>query len=222
MITNWGAHHLDITAWGLGCDPSSVRGTCEWMDLSGDKLWNVHTTYDLHYDCNGTDVHVKDTYQMGVKFVGENGDWLWCTRGAMKVTPSDPEPKVQPGMLGPIAASKPSLMEPMKDPAVPLLTSDDHFRNWLEACLASDPKLSVTNAEGGHRSTAFCSLGRMCMELSRGKKDGAFLKWDAAKEVSGDPVADRMLAPFARGKYDLHVPLAAAGLDYAKMIKPLV
>jgi len=38
MITNWGAHHLDITAWGLGCDPSSVRGTCEWMDLSGNKL----------------------------------------------------------------------------------------------------------------------------------------------------------------------------------------
>ena len=38
MITNWGAHHLDITAWGLGCDPSSVRGTCGWMDLSGTNL----------------------------------------------------------------------------------------------------------------------------------------------------------------------------------------
>ncbi len=221
MITNWGAHHLDITAWGLGCDPRAVRGTCEWMDQSGDKLWNVHTTYDLHYDCNGTDVHVCDKYQMGVKFIGENGDWLFCTRGAMKVTPSDPEPKVRPGELGPIAASKDSLMEKMANPAVPLLTSGDHFRNWLEAIAAEDPSLSVTNAEGGHRSTAFCSLGRMCMELGRGKKDGASLAWDAATETSGDPKADQMLVPFARGRYDLRVPLAAAGLDFAKMIRPL-
>ncbi len=222
MITNWGAHHLDITAWGLGCDPRSVRGTCEWMDLSGDKLWNVHTTYDLHYDCNGTDVHVSDKYQMGVKFVGENGEWLWCTRGAMKVTPSDPDQPMKPGQLGALAASKNVLLEPMKNPEIPLLTSDDHFRNWLEAIAAEDPRLTTTNAEGGHRSTAFCSLGRMCMELSRGKKAGAELTWDATKEVTGNPEADKMLVPFARGMYDLHVPLAAYRYDYEKMIHPLV
>ena len=229
MITNWGAHHLDITAWGLNCNPSSVRGTCEWMDLSGTKLWNVHTTYDLHYDCGGTDVHVNNKYQMGVKFVGENGDWLWCTRGAVKVTPSDPEPVVAPGQLGPIAASKPSLLDPLTtitDDALAhgeekFLTTDDHFENWLEAIARQDPRYTVATAEEAHQSTAFCSLGRMCMELGRGKAGGATLNWDAKKEVSGDPKADAMLAPFARGKYDLHVPLAAAGLDYAKMIKPL-
>ena len=230
MITNWGAHHLDITAWGLNCNPSSVRGTCEWMDLSGDKLWNVHTTYDLHYDCGGTDVHVNNKFQMGVKFVGENGDWLWCTRGAMKVTPSDPEPKVRPGQLGPIAASKPSLLDPLTkvtDDALAhgeekFLTTDDHFENWLEAIARQDPRYTVATAEEAHQSTAFCSLGRMCMEFGRGKAGGATLNWDAKKEVSGDPKADAMLAPFARGKYDLHVPLAAAGLSYDKMIKPLV
>jgi predicted dehydrogenase len=230
MITNWGAHHLDITAWGLNCNPSSVRGTCEWMDLSGDKLWNVHTTYDLHYDCGGTDVHVNNKFQMGVKFVGENGDWLWCTRGAMKVTPSDPEPKVRPGQLGPIAASKPSLLDPLTkitDDALAhgeekFLTVADHFENWLEAIARQDPRYTVATAEEAHQSTAFCSLGRMCMELGRGKAGGATLNWDAKREVSGDPKADAMLAPFARGKYDLHVPLAAAGLSYDKMIKPLV
>jgi predicted dehydrogenase len=221
MITNWGAHHLDITAWGLGRDATAVRGTCGWMDLSGGRLWNVHTTYDLHYDCAGADVHVNDKFQMGVKFIGENGDWLWCTRGAMKVTPSDPEPKVKPGMLGPIAASKPSLMEPMKDPEIPLLTAENHFLNWLEAVRANNPALAVTNAEGGHRSTSFCSLGRMCMELSRGRKDGASLAWDPVKETTGSADADRMLTPFARGRYDLRNPLREAGLSYEKFIKPL-
>ena len=90
----------------------------------------------------------------------------------------------------------------------------------LNGILREDPSYTVTNAEGGHRSTAFCSLGRMCMELSRGKKEG-FLKWDAANEVTGNAEADRMLKPFARGKFDLRVPLKAAGLDYDKMVKPL-
>jgi predicted dehydrogenase len=221
MITNWGAHHLDVTAWALGEDPTAVRGTCAWMDQSQNRLWNVHTTYDLHYTCKGADIHVNDRFQMGVKFIGDSGEWLWCTRGAMKVTPSDPEPRVRPGQLGPIAASKPSLMEAMTNPAIPLLTAKDHFLNWLEAVRAADPTRAVTTAEGGHRSTAFCSLGRMCMELSRGKKDGASLTWDAAREISGSAEANAMLKPFARGKYDLRRSLAAAGLDYDKMIKPL-
>ena len=230
MITNWGAHHLDITAWGLNRDPNSVSGTCGWMDLSGTNLWNVHTTYDLHYDCGGTDVHVNDKFQMGVKFIGERGDWLWCTRGAMKVTPSDPEPKVAPGQLGPIAASKPELLADLRpgeitDDALAhggerFLTTDDHFLNWLEAIAREDPQYTVSTAVEAHKSTAFCSLGRMCMELGRGKKEGATLAWNAAKEVSGNPEADKMLAPFARGKYDLRRSFAGTGYDYDAMIRP--
>ena len=231
MITNWGAHHLDITAWGLNCDPSSVRGTCEWMDLSGNKLWNVHTTYDLHYDCGGADVHVNNKFQMGVKFIGENGDWLWCTRGAVKVTPSDPEPKVAPGQLGPLEASRPELLADLLPSEVTddalahggekFLRTDDHFLNWLEAIARQDPQYTVCDAEGAHKSTAFCSLGRMCMELGRGKKEGASLAWNAKQELSNNAEANKMLVPFARGKYDLRLPLAAAGFDYEKMVKPM-
>ena len=203
MITNWGAHHLDVARWGLGAvGPEGVAGTCGWMDLSGGKLWNVHTSYDLHFSFNGgkTDVHVCDRYQNGVKFVGEGGDWLFCTRGAVKVTPSDPEPKVRPGNLAPLAASKPSIMpKPRPMDGTPLAL---HVGNWLDAVLAGDPSMTVTNAEEGHRSTSLCSLGQMCMELGRGRREFS-LSWDAARETTGNAAADALMKPFARGRFDL-------------------
>ena len=221
MITNWGAHHIDIMQWGLGKElegPESVEGTCGWMDLSGGKLWNVHTGYDLHYSYNGgkTDVHVCDKYQNGVKFIGENGDWLFCTRGAAKVTASDPEPKVMPGKLPPMAASRDVLLpklRPMSGTA-----GEIHVSNWLEAIAASDPKATVTKAEVGHRSTSVCSLGQMCMELGRGKKS-AKVNWDWRKETTGDAEADSLMTPFARDKYDLRVNIREFNLDYDTVLK---
>ena len=60
----------------------------------------------------------------------------------------------------------------------------------------------------------------MCMEIGRGKSEGK-LSWNAAKEVTGDAEADKLLAPFARGRFDLSLSLKAAGLDYAKFLNPM-
>ena len=224
MITNWGAHHLDIAQWGLGKDdsgPEGVSGTCEWMDTSGGKLWNVHTTYDLHYSYNGgrTDLHLCDKYPMGVKFIGENGDWLYCMRGTAKVTPSDPDTP-STGKMKPLMASKNKLLEPMAgSKAVPGSSYEPHFSGWLEAIKAEDPSLTVTNAEIAQRSSTACCLGQMCMELSRGRKDGASLKWCPKTETTCCEAAQKMLKPFARGEYDLAKTLKRFGKDIASFLK---
>lgn len=101
-------------------------------------------------------MHVCDCYQTGVKFVGENGDWLFCTRGAVKVTPSDPDPIVRPGDLGPIAASKPSILPCLDKMAGTALQV--HVDNWLEAVRAQNPSMTATTAEGGDRSTSIISI----------------------------------------------------------------
>lgn len=222
MITNWGAHQLDVAQWGLGMDdagPESVSGTCEWMDTSGGRLWNVHTAYDLHYSYNGgkTDVHASDKYPMGIKFIGEKGDWLYCQRGKA-VTPSDPASSAG-GKMQPLMASKLSLLEPLANPARPLKTSDDHWKNWLDAVRAGDPSLTATNAEIAQRSSTACCLGAMCMELGRGKKDGATVKWCAKTETTCCDKAKALMKPFARGAYNLKDELARYGFCVEKILK---
>ncbi len=223
MITNWGAHQIDIAQWGLNKDdsgPESVSGTCEWMDTTGGKLWNVHTKYDLHYSYNGgkTDVHVCNKYPMGIKFIGSKGDWLYCMRGKAKVTPSDPDVPSN-GKMSPLMASKNKLLEPMANPAIKLKTSKDHWRNWLEAIRNGDPTQTATNAEAAQRSSTACCLGHMCMELGRGKKDGATVAWCAKKEDTSCEKAKALMVPFSRGKYDLRKELARYGFEYDKVLR---
>ena len=199
MITNWGAHQIDVAQWALGMDdygPDSVEGTCERMSTAGGKLWNVHTKYDLHYSYNNgkTDVNVSDKYPMGIKFIGEKGDWLYCMRGE-SVTASDPK-DAKAGEMMPLMASDKRLLEALPE-------MQDHFENWLEAIACNDPKFTKTNAWTAQRSATACTLGYMCM------KTGKKICWDPKNEKLLTSEAEYLMKPFARGKFNLDRAYAA-------------
>ena len=68
MITDWGAHHIDIAQWGLGTDdsgPVEARPPEKW------KKWKSKRGAQLVYS-NGTTITHKNGF--GVHFQGEDGE----------------------------------------------------------------------------------------------------------------------------------------------------
>ena len=204
MITNWGAHHLDIVQWGLCTEeigPLSVSGTCGWLTK---ELWNAHAEFDLLYKYpKNIDVSVCNKYPNGVRFIGDDG-WIFVSRGAAKVTASDP---TAPGAtLKALDASDLKLIEtPLGANAARLRVSDNHVKDWLLAIRSRTN--AVTNAESGHRSTSVCTLGHLCM------KTGKSLKWDWRTETTDSAEANKLLACPERGPFSIPKVLKAAGIN---------
>jgi predicted dehydrogenase len=171
QMTNFGAHHLDITQWALGMDdsgPISAEGAATYPDdtrlCEVTKTCRVKLTY-----ANGTEVVVgqgQKDIPGGCTFIGEKGR-IFVDRG--KITPSDPE------ILK---------FEPAGEP-VRLAVSKDHAQNWLD-CIKSR-ELPICDVEIGHRSASVCHLANMAVRLGRK------VQWDPAKEqVIGDDEAAAM------------------------------
>lgn len=166
QMTNWGAHHLDITQWALGMDNS---GPVE-IERQGDpvyqpeKLYETPQQFDVSFKySSGTMVQCSSgtgKYPMGCTFVGEKGT-IFVTRGKLEATPED------------------ILKQPLDGQSVKLYASNNHHQNWLD-CIKSrkDPICSV---EIGHRSATLCHLGNIAVRT--GKK----IRWDPkSQQIVGD------------------------------------
>src|SRR5580704_1504571 len=81
MITNWGAHHVDIAQWAMGQElggPMTVEAQAQFMQ---NDSWTVHTTYhvEMLYPKN-VQLILDNTFPTGIRFEGDEG-WVFCTRG---------------------------------------------------------------------------------------------------------------------------------------------
>ena len=173
MLTDWGAHHNDIAQWGLGMDrsgPVSVEATGTPPKI-GNNCLNTFPEYDVQFIyADGTPMLCTNKGRNGIQFNGENGQWIFVSRGV-------------------IEASDPKLLEePLPAGAIKLYASDHHIQNFVE-CIRSR-KQPICDAEIGHRSVTVCHLANICLRMN-----GRKLQWDPKKEqFVGNDDANMMLS----------------------------
>ena len=155
MVANWGARHVDTAM--------------------KRRLWDVHGDCDITWRyASGAEIKMASTrkYPCGVRFVGENGDWIFCGF-AGKQTKSDPVGVSADKVAGmPIAASRKGIIE--APASKPLLRPMEHNREWVEEMRTRGPL--AMPLEEAQRTSVACVLGYMAMKLGRK------LKWDARNE----------------------------------------
>lgn len=204
MITNWGAHHLDIAHLAMGQQlggPLTVDAKAQFMM---DDVWTVHTKYhvEMLYP-NDVQVILDDQFENGLMLEGDEG-WIFCTRGAAKVTKSDPNAPAD--AKGPLRASDPKLLSPLGTEAIRLQKSENHYKNWLESIVANKQPMAPVDQ-------ASCSLNA-CAAAWVSMKLGRKLKWDAAKEAFvNDDEANAMRSRSPRkAEYDIQAMLKSGGI----------
>ncbi len=206
MITNWGAHHIDIAHWALGMElsgPLSVNARAEFMK---DDVWTVHTTYHVEMEYPGNiQVILDNTFPNGILFEGSEGN-VFCARGSERVTASDPV-SANENKKSPLWASNEKILYPRVGQEGKIwMPSPDHYRNWLESINSrKDPIAPVDQAA---RSLEACAAAWIGMKLGRK------LNWDSSKEdFINDSEASRMVNRKSRkAEYDLDNIMKKAGL----------
>jgi predicted dehydrogenase len=206
MITNWGAHHMDIAQWALGMElsgPQTVEAKAEFMK---DDVWTVHTTYhaEMMYPGN-IKVILDNKFPNGIQFEGTEGT-VFCARGSERVTASDPVSNVD-NKKGPLWASNDKILYPrIGAEGKTWMPSPDHYRNWLESIISrQDP---IAPVDQSCRSLEACAVAWIGMKLGRK------LTWDVKNEMfKGDKEANAMLSRKARKpEYDLALIMKKAKL----------
>jgi predicted dehydrogenase len=170
LMTNWGAHAIDIVQWALGMDDS---GPVEIEPLLEEHKGEMRFCPVAARYANGTELRMTSPkgYYAGGRFDGEKGRII-ISRNGFRAIPRDlvpdrPDPSVAALWRGKGIVARP------------------HLQNWLDCIKTrSEP---VAPVEVGHRSITVCHLAGIARELGRK------LCWDPAEETFPDDDEARAL-----------------------------
>ena len=177
MLTDWGAHMLDVAQWANDTDrsgPVSVEGS---GTFPRDGYYDTASTWELSYRyangvtlfCTNREPNAVTPGYASIRFEGTDG-WIECQWTG--ITASDSE----------------ILRAPLGDDAVRLRTcSQGEHRDFLD-CVKSRED-TYAPFEVGHRTITISHIGNICMQLGRK------LNWDPGTErFVDDDEASRLLA----------------------------
>ena len=165
MITNWGAHLIDIALWGLDKElesPVSVDGTGAFTQ----SLWNTIESFDLTYQFEDGTTLQYITDRPYVKFIGEK-DWIKYTFGGDAIETSNES----------------VLKEPIDAQYKDVLSDKEDF---IQSIIENRPSLEPM--EVGHNVYRLTHMGMIAAKLGRP------LQWDkASRDFVNDNAASSML-----------------------------
>ncbi len=181
MITDWGAHHIDIAQWALGVDdsgPVEVRAPADHEKAKrGAQLVYANGVVLTHQD------------GFGVSFYGSDGE-VHVNRGKIKVVlggqvkyyydSKDEEVKKKTTLLREVTMAKNDLL---KDAKIKLYeTKGSHFDDFFKA--VHEGTRPICDVAVGATTVISCHL------MNMGYWYGANIKWDPVKREflsGGDP-----------------------------------
>ena len=195
MITNWGAHHVDIAQWAMAQELSGPQTVESQAKFYRDDLVTVHGAYhvEMSYPKN-VKLILDNKFPNGIRFEGDDG-WVFCTR-------SEDGDEALP----PLRASDKKILSPLSADAVRWQPSKSHHGNWLASIVAN--RQPIAPIQQSARSLEACAAAWISMKLKRK------LTWDVATEAFvGDAAANALRSRKARKpEYDFELVLKRAGI----------
>lgn len=188
IVTDWGAHHLDIVHWALGIEnggPLTIDGSeTEMPEVEGG--YNTPKSPIIKYSYpNDVQVEVVAGDEF-IIFEGTSGR-IRVNRDRISGKPIEEQDADQAtrdrvqSLMGELYANgKPG----------------NHMANFVESVRSR--KQPISDVVSQHRSASACHLGNISCRLGR------MLTWDAAREVfEGDDEANEMLQRTQRDPYTI-------------------
>jgi predicted dehydrogenase len=140
ILSDWGAHMLDIAQWGLDMDRS---GPVRFIPPTDP---NAKRGLTMIYENGVVLKHEDFGRKWAVRFIGEKGT-LDVSREFLDSNPAN----IVTATLGP--------------DAVRVYNSTSHYQDWID-CIKSG-KQPICDVETGHRSSSLCALANIAYWMKR-------------------------------------------------------
>jgi predicted dehydrogenase len=186
MLTDWGAHHVDIAHWGLGMNdtgPTSIDATGTVPTIQNG--YNTVTDYRIECSCpNDVKMIISSANRnsIGVLFEGDKGRFF-VNRGRVSGKPAEEladNPLPEDAMTKVYGGRKPG----------------NHMRNFFE-CVRERAQ-PISDVFSHHRALTTCHLANISLRLGRK------LNWDPVEQqIVGDEEANKMLNRPERTGYQI-------------------